>query len=183
MHSYKRNETKEVVNVKCCYLSCTLLNRIHSYPLTVVKDPHARVLCLCRTASLFQQIQHCTGLSRSYYSAMFPALLPHLSSTCPAIILILHFTSALVFHLIVVVSPLHLYSSSRVSLSWKYLVLRNSQFYCSYCKLVRRDSKTWNVKTSTYIYIYAILPKVLGHRLLMKGLTTLIISMGTIFNV
>ncbi len=34
-----------------------------------------------------------------------------------------------------------------------------------------------------YIYIYTIVPKVLGHPLLMKGLTTLVISMSTNLNV
>ncbi len=34
-----------------------------------------------------------------------------------------------------------------------------------------------------YIYAYTILPKVLGHPLLMKGLTTLVISMSTYINV
>ncbi len=33
------------------------------------------------------------------------------------------------------------------------------------------------------IYIYTILPKVLGHPLQMKGLTTLVISMSTNLNV
>ncbi len=34
-----------------------------------------------------------------------------------------------------------------------------------------------------YIYICIIFPKVLGHPLLMKGLTTLVISMSTYINV
>ncbi len=34
-----------------------------------------------------------------------------------------------------------------------------------------------------YIYIYTILPKVLDHPLLMKGLTTLVISISTNLNV
>ncbi len=34
-----------------------------------------------------------------------------------------------------------------------------------------------------YVMIYTILPKVLGHPLLMKGLTTLVISMSTNLNV
>ncbi len=34
-----------------------------------------------------------------------------------------------------------------------------------------------------YIYIVTILPNVLGHPLLMKGLTTLVISMSTNLNV
>ncbi len=38
------------------------------------------------------------------------------------------------------------------------------------------------VVTLTASY-YTILPKVLGHPLLMKGLTTLVISMSTNFNV
>ncbi len=33
------------------------------------------------------------------------------------------------------------------------------------------------------LFIYTILPKVLGHPLLMKGLTTLVISMSTNLNV
>ncbi len=37
--------------------------------------------------------------------------------------------------------------------------------------------------TSTVCTIYTILPKVLGHPLLMKGLTTLVISMSTNLNV
>ncbi len=41
-----------------------------------------------------------------------------------------------------------------------------------------------NIDTFTNdIYIYTILPKVLGHPLAMKGLTTLVISMSTDLNV
>ncbi len=35
----------------------------------------------------------------------------------------------------------------------------------------------------THIYTYTILPKLLGHPLLMKGLATLVISMSTNLNV
>ncbi len=101
-----------------------------------------QILCLCRTASLFQQMQRCTGLSRSSRSAAFPVLLPHLSSTCPALILNLHFTSALVFHPIVLVSPLHLESFSRVSLSWKCLVLFKKLMF-----LFRKDALNWSKVT------------------------------------
>ncbi len=34
-----------------------------------------------------------------------------------------------------------------------------------------------------YIYTHTVLPKVLGHPLLMKGLTALVISMSTSLNV
>jgi len=40
-----------------------------------------------------------------------------------------------------------------------------------------------SVYLSIYISINTILPKVLGHPLLMKGLTTLVISMSTNLNV
>ncbi len=45
------------------------------------------------------------------------------------------------------------------------------------------DFNFCNFEKNIFMYIYTILPKVLGHPLLMKGLTSLVISISTNLNV
>ncbi len=50
-------------------------------------------------------------------------------------------------------------------------------------KVVQIKFLSMHITYQNYILIYTILPKVLGHPLLMKGLSTLVICMSTNLNV